>query len=263
MGIEVKVKTDRESFSVDLSKSFDLSLSIKAKGVKAWYVGDPKIRPVKGDGFIGEVAQGGSVNFFDIDFNPHGHGTHTECIGHISTEHESLDKLHQYHYTSVLLSITPEAIDEKGFELAEKGDTWISARQLQQGLGGARPKALIIRTLPNLESKKEINYSGKNPTYFDPKGLAWLEEIGIEHILVDLPSVDREHDKGLLLAHRAFWKNSRTENGSFRTITELIFVPDEAADGWYWLNLMIAAFDNDAQASRPIIYPIKTRESHG
>ena len=55
----------------------------------AWYV-DPMSdiqRPYETDeGFTGSVAEGGSVNFRNIAFNPHGNGTHTECLGHI-TEH--------------------------------------------------------------------------------------------------------------------------------------------------------------------------------
>lgn len=260
---EVNVKTERESFTVDLDQSFDLSISINPKGVRAWYVNPPEIEPVKGDGFIGEVAQGGSVNFFGIDFNPHGHGTHTECIGHISKEHETISGLSSYHNTAVLISVEPTVLKGGEIEVAEKGDTWISAQQIQTALGGARPKALIVRTLPNTKEKLALNYSNTNPCYFDPEGLKWLHEIGVDHLLVDLPSVDREHDKGLLLAHRAFWASPKNEQNGFRTITELIYVPDSAQDGWYWLNLMISAFENDAVPSRPVIYPIKRRQNNG
>ncbi|TXC85470.1 cyclase family protein [Luteibaculum oceani] len=255
--MEVSVKTDKEAFKVDLDQGIDLSIAIKKEGVKAWYVDPPKIEPVRGDGFVGAVDQGGSVNFFDIGFNPHGHGTHTECIGHITPQHETLDKLKHYHCTAVVLSIKPQVLEGGEIEVSEKGDLWISERQIQEALGGAKPKAVIVRTLPNTAEKKKLNYSNTNPCYFDPKALKWLADIGVDHLLVDLPSVDREHDNGLLLAHRAFWSQIKNENGSYRTITELIFVPDEAKDGWYWLNLMLSAFENDAVPSRPIIYPLK------
>ncbi|MGB0167612.1 MAG: cyclase family protein, partial [Luteibaculum sp.] len=123
--------------------------------------------------------------------------------------------------------------------------------------------AVIIRTLPNNREKLGKNYSNTNPPYFEPEALAWLREIGVDHVLVDLPSVDREHDGGLLLAHRAFWEKPLDEKGKHRTITELIFVPDNASDGWYWLNLMISSFENDAVPSRPVIYPIKNQRSNG
>lgn len=261
--LEVVVKTDKEQFTVDLETGIDISIGVSKKGVKAWYVADPTIAPVKGDGFVGEVSQGGSVNFFDINFNPHGHGTHTECIGHISVGHETIDKLSVYHFPAVLISITPEVLERPKLKSSEKGDTWITARQIQSALGGAQPKAVIIRTLPNTKDKLSLNYSNTNPTYFEPEALAWLHDIGVEHLLVDLPSVDRENDNGELLAHRAFWKRPLDEKGGFRTITELVFVPDEAKDGWFWMNLMISAFENDAVPSRPVIYPIKTRNNNG
>ncbi|MBL7942681.1 MAG: cyclase family protein, partial [Flavobacteriales bacterium] len=61
--------------------------------------------------------------------------------------------------------------------------------------------------------------------------------------------------EGKLLAHRAFWKYP-TQTRSHCTITEFVFVPDHVADGLYLLNLQVAAFDNDAAPSRPVIYAL-------
>jgi hypothetical protein len=45
---------------------------------------NPAFSVVDGD-FIGKgLLQGSSTNFNNIYFNPHGHGTHTECVGHIT-----------------------------------------------------------------------------------------------------------------------------------------------------------------------------------
>ena len=77
----------------------------------------------------------------------------------------------------------------------------------------------------------------------------------MKHLLIDLPSIDREKDDGLLLAHNAFWNTSgkvRTES----TITELIYVPNSVEDGKYILNLQIAPFENDASPSKPILYKL-------
>ena len=77
----------------------------------------------------------------------------------------------------------------------------------------------------------------------------------IEHLLIDLPSVDKEDDNGALLAHKAFWKL----HGAVRwnaTITEFIFVPNNIEDGTYILNLQVAPFENDASPSRPVLYKI-------
>ena len=87
-------------------------------------------------------------------------------------------------------------------------------------------------------------------------------ERGIEHLVCDLPSVDRAQDGGRLLAHRAFWgvPDGATEAAAAArprcTITELAYVPDEAPDGLYLLDLQVAAFMLDAAPSRPLLYPI-------
>ncbi len=89
----------------------------------------------------------------------------------------------------------------------------------------------------------------------------FIRESEIQHLLIDLPSVDREHDEGKLLAHKAFWNVMDTHNlnsdARFEaTITEMIFVPNEIHDGNYLLNIQIASFENDASPSKPILYKI-------
>ena len=75
-------------------------------------------------------------------------------------------------------------------------------------------------------------------------------------MLLDLPSVDKEIDGGVLAFHHAFW-NVPNHPDSSRTITELIYVPNELSDGAYLLELQVSNFENDAAPSRPILYPIK------
>jgi hypothetical protein len=40
------------------------------------------------------------------------------------------------------------------------------------------------------------------------------------------------------------------------TITEFIYVPNTIEDGTYFLNLLIAPFENDATPSKPVLYEI-------
>ena len=111
----------------------------------------------------------------------------------------------------------------------------------------------MIRTLPNSEEKKTRQYSGTNPAYMTAEAALYLREAGIKHLLLDVPSIDREDDGGKLSAHHAFW-NYPTAPRKDCTITELIFVDEKIADGFYLLELQYAAFDNDASPSRPILY---------
>jgi kynurenine formamidase len=243
------------NFQIDLSKPIDISIPLTNTDENpiAWYLGKPEIEPVKLDNWIGKVTEGGSTNFNNIHFNPHAHGTHTECLGHITREFYSInDCLKQFFFMATLISVEPEIIN---------GDLVITLKNISKALNGTKPEALIIRTLPNFESKKHQKYSHTNPPYLHEDASIFIRENGIKHILIDLPSVDREEDGGKLLAHKAFWnvKDTHNLNPDARldcTITEMIFVSDNVLNGSYLLNLQIASFVNDASPSKPILYKI-------
>jgi hypothetical protein len=140
------------------------------------------------------------------------------------------------------------------------GDLIIDERHLND-LRSGPGAALVIRTSPNDETKLTRVYDEKNiPPYFTAAAMRRIVELGYTHLLVDLPSIDRLFDEGRLANHRIFWN---VEDGSFEvndrtrmnsTITEMIYVPDEVADGEYWLNLQIPPFESDAAPSRPLLF---------
>ena len=115
--------------------------------------------------------------------------------------------------------------------------------------------ALVIRTMPNTREKLSMQYSYTNPPYLLEEATIFLREKGIKHLLIDLPSVDREKDDGQLLSHHAFW-NTKGKLRLDCTITELIFVPNDIEDGIYLLNIQVAPFENDASPSRPVLYKL-------
>lgn len=242
-------------YKIDLSKGLDISIPLSPAGPRAWYVDRARISPVINQQFVGSVRLGGSVNFNDVHFNPHGNGTHTESVGHISSDDISVNSvLKNYFFLAELLTVTPVTIDRTD-GLKMKGDKWITKDQLQQVLGTKRPEAVVIRTMPNDNSKLSKNYSNTNFPYFSEQALTWLAEINVQHFLVDLPSVDREEDGGLLEAHHAFWKYPIATRNEC-TITEFIYVEDKILDGTYVLNLQMAPFENDAAPSRPVLYAL-------
>ena len=119
--------------------------------------------------------------------------------------------------------------------------------------------ALIIRTLPNTNHKKERDYMQNSSAFFTIEAMNYIVSLGIKHLLVDMPSVDRLFDDGILSAHNIFWETKDKAfniNTACKTITEMIFVPNEIKDGKYLLNLQIAPFSTDAAPSRPILYEI-------
>lgn len=232
---------------MDFKNGIDISIPYRtsAEATSAWYVAPVKAEPVRMDGFVGSVAEGGSVNFRNLTLNPHGHGTHTECVGHIAPEVFSVNQcLKKWFFDALLITLTPESVGE---------DLVISKDQIITAVGNHRPEALILRTLPNTDKKLFTNYSSTNPPYIAASSAAWMSEIGIEHLLLDLPSVDRENDGGALAAHKAFWNYPENPRMS-ATITELIYVPEHVKDGTYLLNLQVAPIENDASPSRPVLF---------
>ena len=245
----VKLEINTMAKKIDLSKPIDISIPLTASAENpiAWYLNEPKIEPVKEGDWIGKVSEGASVNFNSIEFNPHAHGTHTECIGHITKEFHSINQtLKNFFFQAELITVMP---DKKGDDLV------ISKEEIKNALNGNRPEALIIRTMPNSDTKKSKKYSNTNWTYLLEEAAAYIKEVGIKHLLIDLPSVDKEKDEGKLLAHKAFWNYPLAPRFD-ATITEFIYVPAPILDGSYILNLQIASFENDATPSKPILYKV-------
>lgn len=234
---------------VDLSKPINISIPLQdgKNNVNAWYIESPKISPVRIGDWVGSTKEGGDVNFNQINFNPHSHCTHTETVGHISNgEHSIHRQLNQFFFLAELITISPQSIH---------GDMVITKKQLQNVLSNKKRDAIVIRTIPNLSNKKSMNYSNTNPIYMLEEAAIYLKEKKVKHLLIDLPSVDKEKDQGALLAHNAFW-NTSGEIRTDATITELIYVPDLVVDGTYFLNIMVAPFENDATPSKPVLYKI-------
>lgn len=240
------IEHNQTKFAASLDQPIDISIPLSEEGPRAWYVDRMTIRPVQGEGFIGDITQGGSVNFRNIQFNPHGHGTHTESYEHVAAVKRPVGTLlTKYFFSAQLISVAPQQIAE---------DKIITKNQIEQQLEEA-VEALVVRTLPNTEDKLGNDYSNTNFPYFEEEALKFLAEKNIQHLLIDLPSVDREQDDGRLAAHKAFWKHGDATRHQC-TITEFVFVKNTISDGLYLLELQVAPFINDAAPSRPVLYPL-------
>lgn len=252
--MKTTIHIDGEFTDINLRSPIDISIPIRFDGPQpnAFGVGIASAEE------LGDTREDSSVNFERYSLVPHCNGTHTECVGHITHERISLlDCLKDTLVHAVLISVDPEFLNE---------DLVISEDQIRARLEGfenehTENNALIIRTLPNDDSKLTRVYDADYvPPYFTQEAMDLVVERGFTHLLVDLPSIDRIYDDGKLLNHRIFWN---IEPGSFETnpetrmtatISELIFVSNDVADGEYLLNLQIAPFASDAAPSRPILF---------
>jgi kynurenine formamidase len=276
---------------IDLSRPISLAIELDFSDRQPRHFGAPQAtsHPFAVPGFSGSVEHGASCNCQTLTLIPHCNGTHTECVGHLTREPLDAHRVAPLGFIpAMLVSIEPVDASTSGETTdptPHSGDTLISRRALEKswhsataaGTGVAatpsratpahfEPRALIIRTLPNPPGKQHQNYSDSTPPYLSREAAELLIERGIEHLVVDLPSIDRAHDEGRLTAHRIFFglpPRSTTLAQATRaraTVTELAYIPDATPDGPYLLELQVPALGGDAVPSRPLLYRLSGRE---
>ncbi len=249
----------------------DISIPLDFGGRQPKHFGAPPAlsEPLQADGFVGDVRAGGSCNCEVLTLTPHCNGTHTECIGHVSRQRVSVaGKALSPLLLAALVSVEPVDVarsDETADPSPRAGDRLITAAALSNALDDLgelpepAPSALAVRTLPNEAAKRTMDYtSGPIPPYFSLEAVGLMVARGIRHLLCDLPSIDRSHDEGRLAGHRLFWGLAGVAAGdrADATVTEMIYVPDMVADGFYALSLQLPPFMSDAAPSRPLLYPL-------
>ncbi len=241
---------NNRSYTAALNNPLDISLPVKSgnQNPNCYWAEVVAMETIRSGNFVGSVKEGGSVNYQKLTVTPHGNGTHTECYGHISSDGATINQcLTEFHFITEVISVTPEKNDS--------GDFVITRNALSEKIKNQNVQAIVARTIPNTDQKRMANYSGTNPPYLDHEAATYLVELGVNHVLLDLPSVDREQDGGKLLAHKAFWQFPQNIRKT-STITELIFVENTITDGLYLLNLQIASLEMDASLSKPVLYKL-------
>jgi kynurenine formamidase len=265
------LQVDGREVRIDLSRPFDLSVELDFHGPQVRHFGAPRAgsRPYSVPGFPGSVARGASCNCESITLIPHCNGTHTECAGHLTQEPLYAQRIvPRGLLTALLISVRPVPSDQtpESSDPAPHADDSVVTRAALQVAWPAelpfKPCALVIRTLPNEPAKRTRDYTDVTPPYLTREAAQYVVERGIEHLVVDLPSIDRAHDEGRLTAHRLFFGLPAGETALPRaarskcTITELAYAADEAVDGPYLLEVQVPAINGDAVPSRPLLYTV-------
>lgn len=269
----MELKINGRDLVIDAGKPLSIAIPLKFNGAQpnAYGVEKAVSEACAAGSLVGDTRRGGSCNFEQYKFIPHCNGTHTESVGHITNARISVHEiLLDSFILADLISVKPERAPDSSETYAvdlDESDLLITRQAIEKALADSAvnrfPKALIVRTLPNDQGKLSQTYLKEIPPFFTTEAMRFIREIGVAHLLVDLPSIDRIFDEGKLSNHRIFWN---IEQGAFETsphslihntITELIYVPDQIADGEYLLNLQIAPFAADASPSRPILFAIQ------
>ncbi|HET9694924.1 MAG TPA: cyclase family protein [Steroidobacteraceae bacterium] len=253
-----------------LARPIDLAIPLDFAGPQPRFFADfaATAEPLRAGAFTGSVAEGASCNCAAYTLAPHCHGTHTECLGHVSAPAASLASFTPVPPAlALLVSAEPRPLGAEAVGAhAAADDPVIDRRSLERAAAAwlqAPWTALVLRTLPNGPAKRYRAYAGACPApYFRPDAVAWLVERGVSSLVVDLPSLDRADDGGALAAHRLYWglpagsSDARAATRAHALVTELAYVPDDVHDGLYLLDLQVPAFVADAAPSRPVLYAL-------
>lgn len=269
----VSIQINNRLYKIDTGKPIDISIPLDFNGEQpnAYGVEKATAKACQAGSLIGDTRRGGSCNFEQYKFIPHCNGTHTECAGHITFERFSVhDLLKDFFIAATLVTVEPENAleteDTYSINLSAE-DKLITKKSLAKALAKTDKNwldGLIIRTLPNDESKKSRDYVENIPPFLSLEAAAFIVQKQVKHLLVDIPSIDRTFDEGKLSAHRIFWNIPQgsfdVDKDSFidKTVTEMIFVPNFIEDGTYLLNLQIAPFSADASPSRPVLFKVSS-----
>ena len=255
--------------------SLAIPVHFRPGGLRHFGAPPPRSEPLRVGGFTGDVRQGASCNCHSITLTPHCHGTHTECVGHLTDATIHVREIAPRGLLPALVLSVPlfavAATDETTRPPPAAGDRLVTREALATALqalparDAALPvEALVLRTLPNDERKFTRDYSDGSAAYLTLEAVAWLLERGVRHLVLDLPSVDRSHDEGELAGHRLFFGlPPRGESGAPApararcTVTELAYVPRDVHDGAVLLQLTLPELDGDAVPSTPLVYRLE------
>jgi arylformamidase len=264
------------------SQPIDITLPVRfsAPQTRAWGIALASQLPWRDGTFVGEIAEGGSVNCREMHIVAHSAGTHTECVGHIVANPVTMADIDLRPVSLAAMVSVPL------HQLGASGDTYggtsladdavVTSSALRNALARIgkpprsefQPTSLVLRTEIDGLIRTGRDWSNTNPPYLTTEAVDTLRDAGFLDILLDIPSIDREWDGGGLPSHHRWWDLPAgvlhlQGTTSHRTITELIEVPQTLPDGWYGLLLQVPSIASDAVPSRPVLYPLISISNDG
>ena len=210
---------------------------------------------------VASVSKGGPCNATRINLVPHCHGTHTECIGHIlAGECHVADLQFEPFMAATLIRVRLQLIEnvKDGYNSsAQKKDLVITRAAIDDAL--ALMKSDYLQALVISTNAPDWLPEGESAPYFTHQAMERIAALGVRHLLVDIPSIDRPHDGGRMDNHRVFWGvgyGSTVEPARADcSVTEMIQVPQDLPSGHYFLSIHLPDISGEALPSMPVLFP--------
>jgi len=248
--LKARLAFNGRQVEVDLARPIEIARVLNFDASQPRHFGAPAAttQPFAVPGFSGSVATGASCNCNVITLIPHCNGTHTECVGHLTTERiDAHSVVPKGLVPAVLITVAAtDATSESTDPRPQTGDKLVTRSALERSWPrDFQPQAVVIRTTED--------------SYLTREAAEFLVARGIEHLVINLPSIDRAHDEGKLTAHRVFFGLPAGAAAATRpqaTVTEFANIPPAVPDGPYLLEIQVPALAGDAVPSRPLLYPI-------
>jgi arylformamidase len=273
--MRAEVDIDGVRYRVDLSQGIDLSAPIffdaerDAQPTNAFGLPTPTSEPFRVSGFVGDTREGGSVNCRTLTLSPHGNGTHTESVGHIVDADVAVPTVTPVGLMPACVLTVPTVSfgsSQESYRGKHKDDDRVvTSSALRMAKRAASVPAAFLRAIavriPDVRPSGALgrqHWSRSNPPYLTEDATRQLREWGCEHLLLEVPSIDREDDGGATACHHLFWGvaegHALEGEAPQRSITEMAVVPEVLVDGTYLLSLQVPPLHTDAAPSRPVLF---------
>jgi arylformamidase len=250
----------------DLESPIACSVVTRPHGVdvSAWGIPATEARPFAVGEFVAAISAGGSINCDVWTVTIHAAGTHTETVRHIRDEGPFVDEIHFAPLMRcLLLRVRPTSLAASGETYSgtnDPQDPVVTRAALQTAAAALGPTptdfdALLLAT-GTIGEHSDARFDERPAPYLTDEAMTWVhDQVHVQHLLVDLPSVDRLWDGGRVSGHHLYWgvdaDGVRTPS---RTITEFVRVRADLPSGCYALQLSVAAWHADAAPSRVTLY---------
>ena len=261
--MDLILKYNKQIYKINTNQGLDISIPIQFNSdnnPKFYNEKDPINKYYKSNGVEYNLKNGGGCNVPTINMNIHCSGTHTETASHVFQKSYLISDIKNLNYIpSQLVTIIPDnKSKEKYHANIEDKDLLITKKLLENKIDQSCGfiDGIIVRTLPNNDDKKVRNYNRTHHAYFTTDSILFLKKLGVKHIVVDTPSIDKYDDGGKLQNHKIFFTNQKGKINK-NTITELCYIPNSCEDGKYLLSIGVPSFNLDAAPSKPTIYKAK------